>query len=147
MKSANLSRGYRDDKELIDMYDKKLIEIMSINSSYQIEFSTVKQLIHKLSSETVKDLLRASLEDVKTEKRDLYNTNNYLITLRQLLNIARSYVDEELDTRALDNISYKKSGKHEVNINRIQFSSPLQNSESRYKSNYDKNKTNYKLKK
>merc|ERR1712240_460387 len=51
MKSDNLYRGYREDKELINMYDKKLIEIMSINSSYQIEFSTVKQLIHKLSQE------------------------------------------------------------------------------------------------
>ena len=81
IKSANLSRGYRDDKELINMYDKKLIEIMSINSSYQIEFSTVKQLIHKLSSETVKDRLRSNLEDVKTKKNDLYNANNYLITL------------------------------------------------------------------
>ena len=100
MKSASLSRGYRDDKELINMYDKKLIEIMSINSSYQIEFSTVKQLIYKLSSETIKDRLRSGLEDVKTKKKDLYNTNKYLITLRQLLNIARSHVDEELDTRA-----------------------------------------------
>ena len=144
MKSANLSRGYRDDKELINMFDKKHIEIMSINSSYQIKFSTVKQLIHKLSSETVKDRLRSNLEDVKTKKNDLYNTNNYLITLRQLLNIARSYVDEELDTRALDNSSYKKPGKNEVNINRTQVSSPTCNSDSGYKSNYNKNKTNYK---
>ena len=90
MKSASLSKGYRDNKELISMYDKKLIEIMSINSSYHIEFSTVKQLIHKLSSDTIKDRLRAGLEDVKTNYRDHYNTNNYLLTLRQLLNITGS---------------------------------------------------------
>ena len=47
IKSASLSKGYREDKELISMYDKKLIEIMSMNSSYHIEFPTVKQLIHK----------------------------------------------------------------------------------------------------
>ena len=92
------------------MFDKKLIEIMSINSSYHIEFSTVKQLIHKLSSDTIKDRLRNGLEDVKTKDRDLYNTKNYLLTLRQLLNMARSHIDEELDTRALDSFSYRKSG-------------------------------------
>ena len=89
MKSASLSKGYRDDKELISMFDKKLIEIMSINSSYHIEFSTVKQLIHKLSYDTIKDRLRSGLEDVKIQDGDRYNTNNCLLTLRQLLNIAR----------------------------------------------------------
>ena len=54
MKSARLSKGYRGDKELINFYDKKIIEIMSINNSYHVNFSTVKQLIHKLSSETIK---------------------------------------------------------------------------------------------
>ena len=97
MKSASLSKGYRDDKELISMFDKKLIKIMSINSSYHIEFSTIKQLIHKLSSDTLKDQLRSGLEDVKTKDKDLYNTNNYLLTLKQLLNIARTQVDKELD--------------------------------------------------
>ena len=94
MKSARLSKGYRVDKELINYYDRKIIEIMSINNLYPVTFSTVKPLLHKLSSETIKNQLRASLEDVKKEKKDLYNTDNYLITLRKLLNIARSYVDE-----------------------------------------------------
>ena len=53
------------------MFDKKLIEITSIDSSYHIEFSTVKQLIHKLSSDTIKDQLRNGLEDVKTMDRDI----------------------------------------------------------------------------
>ena len=55
MKSASLCRGYRDDKAIINMYDKKVIEIRSINNSYQIDFSTVKQLLHKLSPETIKN--------------------------------------------------------------------------------------------
>ena len=80
MKSAIISKGYRGDKELINYYDRKIIEIMSINNSYQVNFSIVKQLIHKLSSETIKNQLRASLEDVKKEKKDHFNTDNYLIT-------------------------------------------------------------------
>ena len=97
---------------------------MSINNSYQVYFSTVKQLLHKLSSETIKNQLRASLESVKKEKNDLYNTHNYLLTLRQLLNIARSYVDEELDTQALDKCNYRNQDKNNINIKRTQDSSP-----------------------
>ena len=101
MKVARKSKGYRGDKELINYYDRKIIEIMSINNSYQVNFSTVKQLIHKLSSETIKNQLRACLEDVKKEKKDLFNTDNYLITLRQLLNMVRSYIDKWPNTQAL----------------------------------------------
>ncbi len=121
MKSAKLSRSYRDDKELISMFDKKLIEITSIDSSYHIDFSTVKQLIHKLSSDTIKDRLRNGLEDIKLKDGDHYNTNNYLLTLRQLLNITRSHVDEELDTRALNSFSYRKSESHEYRTQEVQI--------------------------
>ena len=118
MKLARLSKGYRGDKELINYYDRKIIEIMSIDNLYQVNFSTVKQLIHKLSSETIKNQLRASLEDVKKEKKDLFNTDNYLITLRQLLNMARSYVDEWLDTQALSKRSSRNQEGTNININR-----------------------------
>ena len=53
------------------MFARRLIEIMGINSAYHIDFSTVKQLIYKLSSATVKDRLRNGLEDVKTKDNDL----------------------------------------------------------------------------
>ena len=62
---ANQSRGHRDDIKLINIYDKKLIEIMSINSSYYIEFSRIRQLIHKLSSGTLKEQLMSKLQDIK----------------------------------------------------------------------------------
>ncbi len=136
MKAAKLSRSYRDDKELISMFDRKLIQITSIDSSFHVDFSTVKVLIHKLSSNTIKDRLKYKLEDVKWRDKDRYNTNNYLLTLRQLLNIARSHVDEELDTRALDNFTNRRSEDEddqaqEVQINRTQFSSPQRKGEPR----------------
>ena len=106
--------------------------------------STVKQLLHKLSSETIKNQLRASLESVKKEKNDLYNTDNYLVTLRQLLNMARSYVDEELDTQALDKCNYGNQNKNNINVNRTQASSPKCNKNNGYRPNYNKNMDNYR---
>ena len=71
------------------------------------------------------------------------------MTLRQLLNIARSHVDEELDTRALDSFSYRKSGSlryrtQEVQINRNQFSSPPRNGGHGNKHNYNEDNNNYR---
>merc|ERR1711895_374635 len=114
MKVAKLSMTYRDGKELISMFDRKLIQITSIDNSFHVDFPTVKVLIHKLSSNTIKDRLKDGLEDVKWRDKDRYNTNNYLLTLRQLLNIARSHADEELDTRALNNFTNRRSGDHEA---------------------------------
>merc|ERR1712239_28353 len=70
MKAAKLSRSSRDDKELISMFDRKLIQITSIDSSFHVDFSTVKVLIHKLSSNTIKDGLKSGLEDVKQRDKD-----------------------------------------------------------------------------
>ena len=131
------------------MFDRKLIQITSIDSSFHIDFSTVKVLIHKLSSNTIKDRLKNGLEDLKRKDKDRYNTNNYLLTLRQLLNITRSHVDEELDTRALDSFSYRKSGSHgywtqEVQINRNQFSSPPRKGGHGNTNNYNEGKGNYR---
>ena len=149
MKAAKLSRSYRDDKELISMFDRKLIQIISIDSSFHVDFSTLKVLIHKLSSNTIKDRQKDGLEDVKQRDKDYCNTNNYLLTLRKLLNIARSHVDEELDTRALDNFSNRRSGNleyqtQEVQINRYQLSSPPRKGGHRNTNNYNKGRGNYR---
>ena len=70
--------------------NSNLVEITAINTAYHIVFPTVEQLIHKLLDATIKHCLRNGLEDVKTLENDVYNTNNYLLILRQLLNVAKT---------------------------------------------------------
>ena len=79
MNAAELPKSYRDDKELISLFDRKLIPITSIDSSFHIDFSTVKVLIHKLSSNTIKDRLKDGLEDVK-ELISMFNRKLIQIT-------------------------------------------------------------------
>ena len=73
---------------------------------------------------------------------DIYNTNNYLQTHRQLLNIARIQIDEELDTitlnkfsnngrnnyRGMNDQSYKENKERGycAHVNRGQFNNPTQ---------------------
>ena len=88
-------------------------------------------------------------KSIERKDKDCYNTNNYLLTLRQLLNIARSHVDEELDTRALDNFSNRRTGNHrywtqEVQINRTQFSSPPRRGGRGKTNSYNEGKGNYR---
>ena len=106
MKAAEPARNFNEDKTLLNLFDNKLVEIVGINRAYHIDFPTEKQLLDKLS---IRDRLRHGLDEVKAKDDDIYNTNNYLQTLRQLLNIARIQVDEELDTINLNNF---RNGKH-----------------------------------
>ena len=105
MKAAEPARTFKEDKALLNLFNNKLVEIVGINRAYHINFPTVKQLIYKLSSATIRDRLRYGLDEVKANDDDIYNTNNYFQTLRDLLNIARIQVDEELDTITLKNFS------------------------------------------
>ena len=74
------------------------------------------------------------------EKKDLYNTDNYLITLRQLLNMARSYVDEWLDTQALSKSNSRHHKDTNMNINRTQASDPDCNNSQKLNHYRNKNK-------
>ena len=89
--------------------DNKLVEIVGINRAYHIDFPTIKQLLYKLSSATIRDRLRYGLDEVKAKDDDIYNTNNYFQMLTELLNIARIQVGEELDTITMNTFS---NGKH-----------------------------------
>ena len=112
MKVTEPARNFKDGKKLLNLFDNKLVEIVEINRAYLIDFPTVEQLLYRLSSATIRDSLRHRLDEVKAKDDDIYNTNYYFQTLRQLLNIARIQVDEELDTITLNNFS---NGKHNQN--------------------------------
>ena len=92
-------------RKLLNLYDNKLVYILGINAAYHIDFPTVKQILYKLSSVTIRDKLWNGLDKVKAKYRDIYNTQNYVQTFRELLNIARIKIDEELDTITLNNFS------------------------------------------
>ena len=82
-----------------------MVDILGINVAYHIDFPTVKQLLYKLSSLTIRDKLRHGLDKVKAKYKDIYNTQNYIQTFRELLNIDRITIDEDLYTITLNNFS------------------------------------------
>ena len=113
MKAAKPARNFKEDKALLNLFDNKLVEIVGINREYHINFLTVKQLIYKLSSATIRDRLRYGWDEVKANDDDNYNINSYFETLRDLLSIARIQVDEELDTITLNNFSNGRTNPDE----------------------------------
>ena len=50
MKAQRESRNFHEDKKLLNLFDNKLVDILGINSAYQLDFPTVKKLLYKLSS-------------------------------------------------------------------------------------------------
>ena len=53
MKAHRSCRNFQDDKQMLNIFDNKVTDILSINPAYHLDFTTVKQLFHKLSSETI----------------------------------------------------------------------------------------------
>ena len=72
MKAEELDRNFKEDKALLNLCDNKLVEIVGINREYYINFPTIKQLIYKLSSATIRDCLRYGLDEVKANDDDNY---------------------------------------------------------------------------
>ena len=107
MKAETPALNFWEDKELLNIFDNKLVEIVGINAAYHIDFPTVKQLLYKLYSAKIQEHLRCRLNDVKAKDDYIYNTNNYLQTFRDLLNITRIQIDEELDTITLNRFSHR----------------------------------------
>ena len=82
------------------------------------------------------------MDEVKAKDNNIHNTNNYLQTYRDILNIARIQIDEELDTIILNRFSHRgqetdrgrgnrsyrerKGGRYNAKINRAQFSNTNQ---------------------
>ena len=53
MKAQRDSGNIQKDKRLLNLFDDKIVDILSINSAYHVDFATVKQLLYKLSLETI----------------------------------------------------------------------------------------------
>ena len=95
MKAHIPCRNFKDDKDILDLFEDKITDILSVNPAYHLEFATAKQLLHKLSSETLRDKLWTRLEKGKKKYNDMYNQQNYIHTLTDLLELARLKIDEE----------------------------------------------------
>ena len=55
MKAQRDCKNFQDYKKLLNLFDDKIVDILSINSAYHVDFTAVKQLLYKLSSETIQD--------------------------------------------------------------------------------------------
>ena len=105
MKAQKASATFYEDKKLLNLFDNKLVDILGINAAYHIDFPTVKQLLYKLSSLTICDKLCNGLDTVKAKYNDIHYTQNYVQTLKQLLNIIRVKIDGELNKITLKRFS------------------------------------------
>ena len=63
MKAQKASVTFHDDKRLLNLFDNKLVDILGINGAYYMDFPTAKQLLYKLSSHTIRDILCNGLQE------------------------------------------------------------------------------------
>ena len=87
---------------MLNAFDKALVDILSLNSAYQLDFSTAKQLVNKLSSEPMKEKYSSALDDVRDENEDSHNMDNYIKTVQDIISMARIKIDEKFDGEVID---------------------------------------------
>ena len=46
MKAEKSANNFKEDKELLNIFDNKLVKIVGINRAYHIDFPTIKQLLY-----------------------------------------------------------------------------------------------------
>ena len=64
IKAEKPARSFREDKELLNIFDNKLVDILEFNAAYHRDFPTVKKLLYKLFSVTIGARLRHGLDDI-----------------------------------------------------------------------------------
>ena len=57
LKAQEECSTFVQDKKLLNLIDDKIVDILGINSAYHVDFATVKQILYKLSSVTIRDKL------------------------------------------------------------------------------------------
>ena len=78
------------------------MKISRLNSAYLIDFATAQQLASKLSDNTLKRQYINELTQLRDDTSDIHATNNYLITIKQIINKARIAIDNNLDIEAIN---------------------------------------------
>ena len=116
MKSYQRSRSYLNDKNLLNIYDKNLRQILSVNGAYMINYPMVRLLLNKLSAQDIKADMRKSLNKVRIRNDDSENTHNSIQVFKKLIAVARKHIDNKLDIRTTDTYcAYGSSNRFQSN--------------------------------
>ena len=105
MRSHEISQSYKEDKNMLVFFEKSIMKISRLNSAYLLDFATAQQLVMKLSDVTLRRRFTDELVELRDVTSDTHMTNNYLVTMKQIIHKARIAIDNNLDINEINRVS------------------------------------------
>ena len=97
IKSHDKALTYREDRTLLDFFDKSLSNITKLNSAFVLDYLTAQIMCNKLSHDSMRTKYIDMLTDLKIRTGDNHKVNNYLSTVKQIIVKCKVEIENMVD--------------------------------------------------
>ena len=102
IKSHDKALTYREDKTLLDFFDKSLSNITKLNSAFVLDYLTAQIMCNKLSHDSMRSKYIDMLMALRNETEDNHKVNNYLFTMKQIIIKCKVEIENMVDVNQGD---------------------------------------------
>ena len=95
---------------MLNIFEKEIKKIISLNSAYLLDFSTAQQLVNKLSDIMMRTKHTDELIELRDTSKDTHQSNNYLATMKQIILKCKIEIDNKMDMEELNQKSIGGGG-------------------------------------
>ena len=93
---------YREDRTMLDFFDRSLSNITKLNSAFVLDYLTAQIMCNKLSHDTMRTKYIDMLTDLKIRTGDNHKVNNYLSTMQQIIVKCKVEIENMVDVNQGD---------------------------------------------
>merc|ERR1711873_288306 len=102
IKSHDKALTYKEDKALLDFFDKSLSNITKLNSAFVLYYLTAQIMCNKLSHDSMRSKYIDMLAALRNETEDNHKGNNYLFTMKQIIIKCKVQIENMVDVNQGD---------------------------------------------
>merc|ERR1712240_91931 len=102
IKTRSKSQTYHEDKELLQFFDRALVNITKLNSAFVLDYLTAQVMVNKLCSDSMRTKYLDKLKDLMIDTNDTHKVNNYLVTMKQIIVKAKVEIEMIVDVNQGD---------------------------------------------
>merc|ERR1712243_75258 len=114
IKSYDKPATYREDRTLLDFFDRSLSNITKLNSAFVLDYLTAQIMCNKLSHDSMRTKYIDMLTDLKIRTGDNHKVNNYLSTMKQIIVKCKVEIENMLDVNHGDQVRNKETDNASV---------------------------------
>ena len=114
IKSHDKALTYREDKALLDFFDKSLSNITKLNSAFVLDYLTAQIMCNKLSHDSMRTMYIDMLMALRIKTGDNHKVNNYLSTMKQIIVKCKVEIENMVDVNQGDQARNKDTDNASV---------------------------------